>query len=71
MRIPRKHSRIEPLNRSQIQRRAIAKTRKPFLLLPGGEGRDEGELLDTNIALRIHGQVANSIAANCREPCRV
>ena len=34
MRIPRKHSRIEPLNRSQIQRRAIAKTRKPFPFSP-------------------------------------
>jgi hypothetical protein len=42
-RISRKRSRIEPMNHSQIQHRAIAKTRKPFLPLLGGEGRGEGE----------------------------
>jgi hypothetical protein len=36
-------SRIEPLNRSQIHRRAIAETRKQLLPLPGGEGRGEGK----------------------------
>jgi hypothetical protein len=40
---PNKGLRIEPMNHSQIQHRAIAKTRKPVLPLLGGEGRGEGE----------------------------
>ena len=52
-RFSRTISRIEPMNHSQIQRRAIAKTRKPILPLLGGEGRGEGELLYTNFALRF------------------
>jgi hypothetical protein len=34
-RLPRTISDLEPMNHSQIQRRAIAETLKPFLLLPG------------------------------------
>jgi hypothetical protein len=57
-RIPRTISIIEPMNHSQIQRRAIAKTRKPILPLLGGEGRGEGGLLNTKIALRFMVRVS-------------
>jgi hypothetical protein len=33
----------DPMNHTQIQRRAIAKTRKQVPPLPGGEGRGEGK----------------------------